>query len=73
MKDKREIGEREAMLAMMTTGCRRTHRVEKESDRIVWLSVYLQFRSNKTKQIDDRYQSISIIGITSPSKHQHQR
>ena len=38
--------------------CRHTqYRVEKESDRIVWLSIYLQFRS--TKQID-RYRSSEI-------------
>ena len=56
MKHKRETGEREGMLAM-TTGCHRTHTVEKGSARTVWFSVYLQFRSNKT----DR--SISIDEI----------
>ena len=35
------------MLAM-ANGCDRTHSVEKESDIIVWLSVYLQFRWNET-------------------------
>ena len=48
MKLKGETGGRKAMLTMRK-GCHRTHRVEKESDIIVWLSIiYLQFRSNKT-------------------------
>ena len=67
MKHKRKRREKEAMLAM-TTGCNRTHRVEKESDRIVWLSIYLQFSLNNTDW------SISIVRIKSTSNHQqHQQ
>ena len=39
--------ERSAMLATTKTR-HHTHRIENESDIIVWLSVYLQFRLNET-------------------------
>ena len=67
--------ERSAMLATTKTR-HHTHRIENESDIIVWLSVYLQFRSNETDwsiSIDIRNGLISIVRNTSPSKNHQQQ